>query len=272
MTEGRSGSESQASPDPGGRLRDVIQYYRTVAPVIDREPARSGELSFWRREVSRTDPGPVLELGCGTGRITAELASRSRRVVGVDLSPEMLRRARGRLAGEASVRLVRGDVCRLPVAEGWELAVAADGLFSHLVSDGDRQAALKEIARVLVTSGRFLLEGLWLPRPVFRAASREGWTRARPLDRPEAGALEVIRERWRCDPDTRICRVRFEYGPDGAPPEITAGFEARVWGEREVVERLQSVGLRIRHRWGDFERRQFSPEESRRLIVVAERS
>lgn len=260
-----------ARPGGGGRTREIVSYYRAVASVIDREPARSDELSFWRREVERTDPRRVVDLGCGSGRITAALAQGSRRVLGLDLSPDMLRRARRRLRGEGSVDLVRGDVRRLPVASGWDMAVAVDGLFGHLLGDDERQAALEEITRALAPSGRFVLEGLWLPSPVFRTAVREGWSRSRRLDRPLPGVLEEVRERWRCDADTRICRARFEYGPAGGESRITATFRARIWDEEEVGERFRSAGLRIRHRWGDFARGDFSPDESRRLIVAAER-
>lgn len=267
MKDGPSGGTS-----PGGdRVRDVVSYYRAVAPVIDREPADSDELSFWRREVERADPRRVMDLGCGTGRITAALATGSRRVLGLDLSPHMLRRARRRLAGEGPVALVRGDVRRLPVAPGWDMIAAADGLFGHLLNDDERQAALEEIVRALAPSGRFVLEGLWLPRPVFRAASREGWSRRRRLDRPVPGALEEVRERWRCDEDTRICRARFEYGPGDGSARLSAAFRARIWDEGEVVERFRSAGLRIRGKWGDFHRSEFSPRESRRLIVAADR-
>lgn len=270
----REGREGDRDGDPWS---PVVRYYRTVAPVIDREPREPGELRFWRRVAGEGPSAAVLDLGCGSGRITLALASAARRVLGIDLSPDMLRRARGRMADAgpptdvAPVSLVRGDVRRLPVDGGWDLAVAADGLFGHLLDDADRRLALEEISRVLRPSGRFVLEGLWFPPSLFRRATGSGWSRTRPLSDPEPGRLEEVRELWRCDPRSRICRARFAYGPRGGPPRLRAEFEARLWDPAELSRRFRDAGLEIRHRWGDFRRTPWSPEESRRLIVEARR-
>lgn len=264
----RRDREGDRDGDPGS---PVVRYYRTVAPVIDREPREPGELRFWRRLAGEEPSGAVLDLGCGSGRITPALASGARRVLGIDLSPDMLRRARARTADVASVALARGDVRRLPVVGGWDLAVAADGLFGHLLGDADRRLALQEISRALRPSGRFVLEGLWLPPSLFRRATGAGWSRTRPLSDPEPGRLEEVRELWRCDPRSRICRARFAYGPRDGPPRVDAEFEARVWDPAELSRRFRDAGLEIRHRWGDFRRNPWSPEESRRLIVEARR-
>lgn len=253
-------------------MEEVLEYYGRVARVMDREPRPPGEERFWRRESRRTAARRALDLGCGSARIAEHLAAGSRRVLGIDLSPHMLARARSRTADAPGILLARGDVRSLPLRPGWGLAAAANGLFSHLLSDDGRQRALEEIARVLSPSGRFLLEGLWLPRPAFRQAARGGWTRRSELADPATGTLEEVRQLWRCDPETRVCRVRFAYGPRDAPSRISAEFRARVWAEGEVESRFGSAGLRVRDRWGDFRRGEFSPDRSHRLIVAAERT
>jgi SAM-dependent methyltransferase len=241
-------SPAEPGDHEGGREVDpkspVVRYYRTVAPVIDREPREPGELRFWREVAGKESPRRVLDLGCGTGRISPALASEARRLLGIDLSPDMLRRARARTADLASVSLALGDVRRLPVDGGWDLAVAADGLFGHLLDDADRRLALEEISRALRPDGRFVLEGLWLPPSLFRRATGDGWWRIRPLADPEPGELEEVRELWRCDPDSRICRARFTYGPRGGPPRLRAEFESRLWDPAELSRRFRNAGAR----------------------------
>jgi SAM-dependent methyltransferase len=99
--------------------------------------------------------GSVLEVGIGTGAIAAALAEQGRRVVGVDLSPEMLRRAVARLGPQVAV----GDAQRLPVRSG-----GCDNVLlvwvMHVV--GDPVATLVEARRVLAGGGRVVVA----PRPV----------------------------------------------------------------------------------------------------------
>src|SRR6187397_903528 len=91
------------------------------APFYDWENARTlqrRDVAFWQ-QLAAAQNGPVLELGCGTGRIAVPAAQAGARIVGIDRSEEMLARARrrvkrGRLSGRLS--LVRGDIRALPFA------------------------------------------------------------------------------------------------------------------------------------------------------------
>src|SRR5258708_7524005 len=93
------------------------------APFYDWENARTfgrRDLPFWRRIVSEEAP-PVLELGCGTGRLLVPLSRAGGPASGIDRSAEMLSRARDRarrLPRRHRPRIVRGDVCRLPFSGG----------------------------------------------------------------------------------------------------------------------------------------------------------
>lgn len=108
----------------------------------------------------------VLDIGCGTGLLAAELAARGAKVWGVDPSEEMLEQARRRLG--RTVGLKRGSAEALPFRDGWfERAVLR--CVVHLV---DRRRALPEVARVLGAGGRAVVatfrpehfDSIWLSR------------------------------------------------------------------------------------------------------------
>jgi ubiquinone/menaquinone biosynthesis C-methylase UbiE len=120
------------------RVRPLDEHWWELYAVVVREADVRG-----RR---------VLDIGCGTGRLSAALAEReSARVWGVDLTPEMLERARARVP--ASVGLKQGQAEELPFRDGWfERAVM--WLVVHLV---DRPRALSEARRVLASDGRLAI-------------------------------------------------------------------------------------------------------------------
>src|SRR6516165_9961677 len=103
--------------------REGWEGWDRYAPFYDWENARTlgrRDVPFWRRIAARAAGGRVLELGCGTGRISVPLARDGASLVGVDRSAAMLARAARRVAAGGRVtrrrgrqhhlRLVRGDI------------------------------------------------------------------------------------------------------------------------------------------------------------------
>jgi SAM-dependent methyltransferase len=102
-----------------------------------------------RRE--RIDRHPLhLELGCGTGRMAAEMSRRGHRVVAVDLRPEALKCAR---RANPRAMLVRSDATHLPFRPGTFDLVTALDVLEHV----DDEAALTELRSVLSPTGRAIL-------------------------------------------------------------------------------------------------------------------
>ncbi|HEX2095579.1 MAG TPA: methyltransferase domain-containing protein [Longimicrobiaceae bacterium] len=98
----------------------------------------------------------VLDLGCGIGRLTAALAARGARVVGVDVSREMLRRAREEVPSP-NVTFLHASAGSLPLPDGSIDVVVASYVFQHLLDDDLFRTAAGEIARVLVPGGLTVL-------------------------------------------------------------------------------------------------------------------
>ncbi|GGN93703.1 methyltransferase [Actinoplanes lobatus] len=95
----------------------------------------------------------VIDVGCGTGRVVAELADRGARAVGVDPDPAMLSAARSRFPG---IDVRAADATDLPLADGEAHGYRADKVF-HILPDP--VAALTEARRVLAPGGRIVLIG-----------------------------------------------------------------------------------------------------------------
>src|SRR5918992_6217653 len=124
------------------------------AQTLDRR-----DVKFWRKMAERAN-GPVLELGCGTGRVTIPVARAGVRIIGVDRSAGMLayaaKRSRRARAGRRPT-LLRADIRFLPfrTAARFDLVMAPYGILQSLVRESDVKATLASVARILAPGGIF---------------------------------------------------------------------------------------------------------------------
>ncbi|HEX6511167.1 MAG TPA: class I SAM-dependent methyltransferase [Chloroflexota bacterium] len=237
---------------------DVQRYYRLVAPFLSAELAQRGDAALWRELGQAHAGGSILEIGCGCGRVTELLAQAVGWVVGIDLSPELLAQAQHRLAGSQTA-LVLADVRRLALRHQFDLIVAPDDPFSHLLTDADRQQAFSSVAAQLAPGGRFVLDALWFPpnRPADGVAQ----------DITVEGRVVHLTERWRCDAVSHRCLAEFHYRDSGQATR--AHFEARYWTPTELRSRLSATGLRSTAWWGSYDRQPWDEQRSQHLIVEA---
>jgi SAM-dependent methyltransferase len=116
------------------------------------------DVMFWQR-LARRAAGPILELGCGTGRVAIPVAKAGARVVGIDRSASMLAKARKRVRRsklDGSLQLVRGDVRSLPFPDAsFGLVAAPYGILQSLLDDVTLDGALASAHRVLRKGGTF---------------------------------------------------------------------------------------------------------------------
>ena len=138
------------------RRGDVAGLYDRWSATYDEDRNRTRDLAAGalRRSGLDVDGRLVVEPGCGTGRNTAWLARRARRVVGLDLSPGMLARARERVDADR-VGLLRHDLTEpLPLASASVDTVVVALVLEHLDSV---VPLLTESARVLRPRGELLI-------------------------------------------------------------------------------------------------------------------
>jgi SAM-dependent methyltransferase len=197
-------------------MEEGFEGWDDYAPFYDWENARTlgrRDVPFWQSLASRAG-GPVLELGCGTGRVSIPMGRAGIDVVGLDLSGAMLEKARARvgrahLAGR--VTLVRADMRHLPFApaatpdrrsrlastptRAFAMVAAPYGVLQSLVRERDLAATLAEVHRVLRPGGTFGLE-LVADLPAWqeyrRRVSLAGW-RHRPGG-PHVTLIESVRQ------------------------------------------------------------------------------
>ena len=134
------------------RIYDAVNAdidYSAWADFITKGLSRFGE--------GRAEPELVLDLACGTGRLTHELAARGFDMTGVDLSPEMLEIARERCAGQ-NVLLLCQDMRSFELYGTVGAVVCCLDSVNHLTEDGDLDECFSHVHNYLVPGGVFIFD------------------------------------------------------------------------------------------------------------------
>lgn len=199
--------------------------------------------------------GPVLDLCCGNGRHSHALARAGCRVVGLDLSPWLLADAREIARAEGDrVGLVRGDMRRLPFARRFSAVLNLFTSFGYF-DDDENQEVLREIARVLLPGGRFLLDYLNPP------AVLEGLV---PCSERQTELGRLVESRSYDAATRRIEKDLYLYRPDG---EMDAYHESvRAYTYEEMMLALSVVGLCPLAVYGDLDGAAYAPRSPRMVI------
>lgn len=146
--------------------------------LYDRIETTARDLPLWRHLAASAD-GPVLELGCGTGRVTWPLAAAGVDITGVDRAPAMLDRARAKRPPGVTARFALGDLRSLDLGRRFALVIAPARVLEHVAGDHEAEQVLRRVRAHLRPGGRVALHVARPPLPT----------------QPERSALLVRRDR-----------------------------------------------------------------------------
>jgi len=208
------------------------EYYDLYAHR-DAEDARRA-VALIRRAVKLESGARILDLACGPGRHSSELARTGGCVVGFDLSRAMLRRAHER----NSAVLVRGDMRALPFRNGsFDLAVNLFTSFGYFLDDAEHARVVRQVAAALAPGGHFVLD--YLNADHVR----------RTLQGTERAVGRNVFVTRRIDEGSRFVIKEIELRDEGRR------FQERVrlFGADELAALFAGAGLHVVARFGDYD-------------------
>ena len=226
------------------------------------------DLPFWLELASQSD-GPILELGCGTGRVLIPLAQAGHRVVGIDHDLAMLRYLRTSLPMHArfDLFLIAADITDFWLNPRSGLILLPCNTLSTL-SQAERQACLACTRRHLQPGGTFAVS---LPNPqvLDQLTSQSTPELEDEFIHPTTGNPVQVssawqRTKWAFD-------VTWNYDqlfPDGTVERVTMKASHHLVSTQGYLDEIQSAGLRVAHLYGDFDLSPYA-SESPNLIILA---
>jgi len=243
----------------------VARFYDTVYAHV-----RDGvDNAFYVREMLAA-PGPALEIGVGTGRLFVEARRKGADVWGVDLSPEMARRARERLAPEDRDRITVADAVSMRLGRRFALVVAPFRVLSHVATVDDQLRLLETVHEHLLPGGRFLFD-VYVPAPRILAEGFCGfvdfdgeWSPGHKMRRIVDANADIVNQ-------ISHVRMRFEWEEGGIEREGEWSFDMRFFFRFELEHLVRRSPLALDAIYGDFEGSPLSPE-SREMVVCTRRT
>ena len=187
----------------------------------------------------------VLDLGCGTGRHSVELARRGYDLVGVDISEGMLECARRRALSEdaSGTTFIQGDIKEIQVGRRLDAVLSMFAVVGYQIDDSAVRATLANVRRHLEPGGTFVFD-VWYG-PAVLAVGPSARVKVVPtsdgeIERRAVGALE---------PESHVCIVTYELTRRRTGQSDVTQFEThrmRYFFEEELRGFLKEAGLTLR--------------------------
>jgi SAM-dependent methyltransferase len=255
--------------------KSIAELYDYVVPYRERQ-----DVAFYV-EMARESGGPVLEVGCGTGRVLIPTARAGIEITGLDLSPHMLEVCRGRLkAGpeevRSRVRLVQADMRQFELSQAFQLVTLPFRPFQHLTTVEDQLACLGCIRRHLAEGGRLILD---IFNPSMEALTRTNFGEE-VSEEPEFSmpdGRKVIRRHKIVSRDVAnqinaVELIHYVTHPDGRQERLVQAFPMRYLFRFEAEHLLARAGFEVEQLYADYDKSPYGSKYPGELIFVARRS
>lgn len=254
---------------------EVAELYDHVVPYAER-----GDIQFFVDE-ARTANGPVLEVGCGTGRVLIPTARAGVHITGLDLSAAMLDVLRRRLDDETAevrdrVSLHVGDMRSFELGDRFALVTLPFRPFQHLLSVDDQLACLTSIHRQLLPGGRLILD-LFNPSIDYLVNRPTGeiLPEGPAVTLPDGRQLErsfriVAQDRFRQVNDIELIYDITE--SDGRKRRAVHAFSMRYLFRFEAEHLLVRAGFEVEKLYAGYDRSAYGSTYPGELIFIARKT
>jgi SAM-dependent methyltransferase len=252
----------------------IADYYDSTPILVER----TNDVAFYV-DAAKKYGEPVLELGCGTGRITIAIAQAGCGIVGLDLSKKMLERAiakRTRLRPEVRerVRLVQGDMTQFDLGGTFRTIVIPFRPFQHLLEIEQQMSCLTCVKQHLAQDGRLILDVFQtdaerMHDPQFHQETR--LAEYNLADGRHVALSERVAAFHRAEQKNDVEMIFDVRHANGKQERLVMAWTLRYFFRYEIEHLLARCGFRIEVEYGDFDESPIT-DASPEMIFVARAS
>lgn len=224
------------------------------------------DLQFYKKWLPQNKNAKILELCCGTGRLTIPIAKDGYHISGVDYTPSMLKQAKIK-AFEAGLEInfIEADIRTLNLQEKFDLIFIPFNSIHHLYKNEDLFKALKSVENHLKKGGLFLLD-CFNPNIQYIVENEKGQTVIAEY-KTDDNRNVLIKQTMRYESATQINRIEWHYSIN-SKFHSTQNLDMRLFFPQELDSYLKQVGFNIIHKFGGFGEETFSNESEKQIYVL----
>ena len=216
---------------------------------------------------------PVLELACGTGRLTIPIAQSGVEIVGLDLTPSMLAHARAKAeAAGVKIEFVEGDCRDFDLGRNFALIFMAFNSMQHLHDYESLAALFRNVRKHLVKGGRFVFD-VFNPKVEILARAAGDRRLEREYQDPDGKGTIAFENSMVYDDAAQVSHIQCFFvrrGTNGEELDVRVEqLDLRSFFPQELGLLVRSQGFEILEKFGNFERKPFASGDSKQVVVCS---
>ena len=235
------------------------------AIIYDGMNTHIDDLQFYKRWMPQNKDARILELCCGTGRLTIPIAEDGYNISGVDYTFSMLEQAKAK-ASEAGLKIefIEADIRTLDLQNKYDLIFIPFNSIHHLYLNEDLFKAFNTVKKHLKTGGRFLLD-CFNPNIQYIVEHEKKQIEVAAYTTKDGREI-LIKQLMRYERKTQINRIEWHYFINGKFDSIQ-NLDMRLFFPQELDTYLDWNGFKIIHKFGSFEEEAFYDSSEKQIFV-----
>ena len=237
------------------------------ASIYDGLNTFLSDLQFYKKWLPKNRDAKILELCCGTGRLTLPIAKDGYNICGVDYTSSMLEQAKAK-ASEAGVEItfIKADIRTLDLHEKFDFIFIPFNSIHHLYKNEDLFEVFNVVKNHLKDGGLFLLD-CFNPNIQYIVEGEKEQQEIAAYTTDD-GREVLIKQTMRYENATQINRIEWHYFINGEFHSIQ-NLDMRLFFPQELDSYLEGAGFEIIHKFGSFEEEAFGDISEKQIYVLA---
>lgn len=237
------------------------------ADIYDGLNTSLSDLKFYKRWLPQNKDAKILELCCGTGRLTIPITKDGYNISGVDYTASMLERAKEK-ASQAGLKInfIEADIRTLNLQEKFDLIFLPFNSIHHLYKNEDLFEVLKVVRNHLKEKGLFLLDCFNPNIRYIVEKEKEQQVIAEYTTNDRRKVL--IEQSMHYENATQINRIKWHYFIDNEFHSIQ-NMDMRLFFPQELDSYFNQTGFNIIHKFGDFTGEVFNNDSEKQIYILA---
>lgn len=224
------------------------------------------DLQFYKKWLPKNKDAKILELCCGTGRLTLPIAKDGYKICGVDYTPSMLEQAKTK-ATEAGLEIdfIEADIRDLNLPDKFDLIFIPFNSIHHLYGNKDLFKAFDVVKNHLKDGGLFLLD-CFNPNIQYIVEGEKEQQDIAAYTTND-GREVLIKQTMRYENTTQINRIEWHYFINGEFHSIQ-NLDMRLFFPQELDSYIERAGFNLIHKFGSFEEEEFNDKSEKQIYVL----